>query len=117
MLALKEDCVYCRQSLPLYRRLSQMARQPEALFSLVVIGGEPAKRLTEYLRSEGIEAAAVLQVPLQKHITGTPTIVLCDQKGVVQQVWTGLLAKEMELAVAHAVTAQSRGKGKADDNQ
>jgi hypothetical protein len=113
VLALREDCVYCQQSLPLYRSLSQMARQSEALFSLVVIGGEPAERLTEYLQSEGIEAAAVLEVPLQKHVTGTPTIVLCDQNGDVQQVWTGLLAKEMELTVVDAVTAQSRGVGES----
>jgi len=116
VLALREDCVYCRQSLPLYRTLSQMARQRETLFSLLVIGGESADGLTEYLQSEGIEPAAVLNVPLQKYITGTPTIVLCDQNGAVQQVWTGLLGKEMERAVVDAVTAQSRREGQADGN-
>ena len=70
---------------------------------MIVVGLEPIETLTGYLSSHQLETDAVVSVnPGTLKVSGTPTLVLVDNKGKVTKQWPGAL-REREADVEAAL--------------
>jgi hypothetical protein len=85
---LKKDCVYCTESAPFYRQLIAEAakRNVRSLAILPNSIGE-AEAYLNYLQLP-IEHVQTGSLPSYK-ISGTPTVLFVDHKGIVKSVWFG----------------------------
>lgn len=97
VLVLSESCRYCTESAPFYRRLvaSSAGTNPViAVFPQDVATGR------NYLNGLGISVNEIKQVsPESIGTRATPTIVLVNSRGVVEDVWVGKLPPQKEEAV------------------
>jgi hypothetical protein len=101
VLALREGCHFCAESVPFYQRLTKaMAKAPQThLFA--VLPGDPADS-KQYLNGLGVPVPVD---DIRKHDLGnlkvpyTPTLLVLDRDGVVREVFVGKLsaAKETEV--------------------
>ncbi|HEY2912648.1 MAG TPA: hypothetical protein VGK21_04765 [Candidatus Angelobacter sp.] len=102
VLALSTDCHFCTESAPFYRRVAIASQKQE--LSLVAVFPQPVEQARSYLSHEELLLNEVLQVPLSNiQVSGTPTLLLIDQKGVVQRVWIGKLSATQEKDVLSTI--------------
>ncbi len=95
VLVLQADCPYCTASVPFYRDLiaanASGATQFIAVFPHAVSVGR------EVLKSHGLDIQTVSQANLRSlGISGTPTLLLVNQQGVVKRTWIGQLSAVRE---------------------
>jgi hypothetical protein len=96
ILFLQSTCKFCTDSMPFYRRLSEIPRRGR----LVVMGTESRERLEAYLAAHQFKPDRVIVVtPQATKVRGTPTILVVDTNGVVVEAWGGQLDSARELAV------------------
>lgn len=96
VLALKKGCRFCTESAAFYQRLAQQAvdRKNVRLLAVFPDSPEEAKQYLDTLKVPiDIKQSKILGV------RGTPTLILVDSKGVVQQSWVGRLPSEVEIEV------------------
>lgn len=104
ILAVSTNCHYCSESAPFYRRLA--SELPRRRVHLTALLPQDAAEGQKYLRSLNVPVSDVRQAPLKKlKIRGTPTLLLVDERGIVRQVWEGMLSPERERQVFEAVGA------------
>jgi hypothetical protein len=93
VMALQTTCHFCSDSAPLYRQLAAASAGPE----LVVVTPQSIEEGNKYLKSLAIPIADVRQVNLPDiGVRATPTLVLVDDSGTVQQAWQGKLPPNAE---------------------
>jgi len=85
---LMKDCVYCKTSAPLYRDLiSEGAKRQVQMLAILP---NPLAEGREYVRELNLQIADVRSGPLTSYkISGTPTVLLVNDKGIVQSAWFG----------------------------
>lgn len=89
VLALSTECHFCKESTPFYRRLRE---KPGMRLRIVAVLPQSMAAAEQYLNSEGVRVDQVEQVQLPEvGIRGTPTMLLVDGRGIVTNIWTGLL--------------------------
>lgn len=109
LLVLSRDCRYCTESAPFYQRLTrETAGHPDihmiALFPQEVAEGR------KYLDDLGITVHEVRQAAPSSTGAGvTPTLILVDGSGVVQNSWVGKLAAPEESEVLNRLMGSSPG--------
>ena len=112
VIALQQDCAYCSESAPFYRRVVQETRG-NARIGLIAVLPQEAGQARDYLHGLGIDIGEVRQIPLRSvGVAGTPTLALVDNKGIVVQSWLGKLSASRESEVLSAVAkngGQSHG--------
>lgn len=98
VLALAPDCDFCRQNLPLYKRLTIDANDGRALRCVVLFPDFVSlNRAQKYIKENGLSVAGVATVSLPAlHISGTPTLLLLDRRGQIQGIWNGKLREDRE---------------------
>jgi hypothetical protein len=104
MLALSTQCHFCDDSSGFYRRLSREAAA--AGVPIVAVFPQSADEARTYWMNHSLPLAVVefVQVPEDRlPISGTPTVVLLDRKGVVLRAWTGKQPASGEAEIIHAV--------------
>jgi hypothetical protein len=95
ILALSTNCHFCTESAPFYRRVA-VASQKHGL-PLVAVFPQSVEEARSYLSHQELSFNEVLQAPLSNiQVSGTPTLLLISQQGVVQRVWIGKLSAEQE---------------------
>lgn len=98
VLVLSTTCHYCKESSGFYRKLTEDCRSSHA--RTVAFFPQTPQEAQAYLKAEDVQVDEVKQANFQSlQIGGTPTLLLVDNKGVVQKVWLGKLpeAKEKEV--------------------
>lgn len=92
VLALSTYCPYCKASAAFYRSLADAGRAKG--LHLMAVFREPASIFTPIKSSFGIEnISEVREVNLgQMGVSATPTVLLVNEKGIVQDVWRGQLS-------------------------
>ncbi|HEX8150573.1 MAG TPA: hypothetical protein VF591_25540 [Pyrinomonadaceae bacterium] len=86
LLALSTACHFCTESGPFYQRLVR-ERGETRLVALVPQAEEEGQA---YLRGLGVGIDEVRHIGFRDMgLTGTPTLLLVDEKGVVSDVWVG----------------------------
>jgi thiol-disulfide isomerase/thioredoxin len=107
VLVLSTQCHFCSDSAPFYRRLAQAARNKVKVVALLP---QTAAQARQYLRGEGVAVDEVRQVSLESlGVRGTPTLLLVDGAGVVQEQWVGRLQSNQEAQVLSALNGSSGG--------
>jgi hypothetical protein len=105
VIALKIGCTYCEQSMPFYRKLSEM----EANTQLVVVFPDKKEAVENYLAMHKLRIRAISGLPLKSlKVGGTPTLILLDGNGRVLRSWAGLLSARGEEDVLKHLTAPER---------
>ncbi len=108
LLYLKADCQYCTLSLPFYRRLARETRlQGSGRVQLSMVTSDSRETATEYSKVNSLGGIGIVSIPPQLisrlKLPGTPTLVLVDSRGTVNQVWLGQLDATREEEVVQAL--------------
>ena len=91
-LFFRQECGFCQASLPFYTELSQLRDSFGGRLRLIVAGPDEARGLREFLLKNDVAPDHIQSLPLASAgVSGTPTLALLDQRGIVQQLWVGQL--------------------------
>ena len=109
ILALNSSCHYCQDSMPFYQGLVQGQPKDRQDLDIIAVFPNDAEAVQQLLRQEALSIRGIPAVPLdQLGVVGTPTLILVDGEGRVQQSWVGLLTPRQQLEVLTAVSASAQ---------
>ena len=93
VLALHIGCIHCEREMKFYERLVSLLKTNSASVHIVAIFPDSEEQVsTEYSRRlVGIQKTSGVDFS-QLHVLGTPTLILLDRDGVVQDRWIGELS-------------------------
>ncbi|HEU4508730.1 MAG TPA: hypothetical protein VFR78_10865 [Pyrinomonadaceae bacterium] len=95
LLVLSDNCRYCTDSAPFYKRLVEQAGERGS--RVIAALPEDLNTSKAYLNRLGVSVADVLQAdPSSLGTRATPTVLLLDHSGIVKDVWVGQLSPEKE---------------------
>jgi hypothetical protein len=95
ILALSKDCRYCSESASFYQKIVNQ-RQGKSLKVIAVLP-QDTQSGQNYLNGLGVAVDEIRQTSLSSiQVSGTPTLLLVDQNGVVKEVWVGKLPSDKE---------------------
>jgi hypothetical protein len=104
LLVLKAGCHFCSNSADFYRRLTTAIGAQTHAKAVAVLPGD-IEDSNNYLASLDVHIKDVRQSLLgQLNVTGTPTLLLVNRKGVVTKSWVGQLPPHKEKEVMSAVS-------------
>jgi hypothetical protein len=103
VLAIRKGCHFCQDSLPFYKRLSELEKSNTLhAHLLAVMPDDPASGVAA-LQSGGVIAQGIFNQPLNSiQVSGTPTLLLLDRNGRVVKAWVGELTSQREREVIAA---------------
>ncbi|MFZ0774038.1 MAG: hypothetical protein WCA49_21640 [Candidatus Sulfotelmatobacter sp.] len=105
VVAVRDGCVYCERSYPLYRRLEDLERDNHLKAHILMVMPDDSTRAGAVLSSHGITSQAIAGTPLSNiKVSGTPTLLLVDASGRLLQSWIG----ELDASKTDALIAQLR---------
>jgi thioredoxin-related protein len=103
LLVLQENCHFCTESMPFYKKLTEKA-QANTKTKLIALFPDSVEKSRNYLKSQNIEIASVRQFNFTKiGVGGTPTLILVDEQGKVADSWVGKLPPEVEEKVLQKI--------------
>lgn len=103
LLALSSTCHFCTQSAPFYQRVVKERGDTQ----LVALLPQSAEEGRSYLEQLNITVADVRQASLARlGLSGTPTLILVSERGIVSDVWVGALAPSKENEVLSRLRAE-----------
>ena len=109
VLVLRKGCHFCEDSAPFYQRLAGMQKQGGSASPIVAVFPDSAEVVEHVVQSEGLEIQTVSGVSFEGlKISGTPTLLLVDKRGVVLNSWIGVLSPRQELEVIKAMVCADR---------
>ncbi len=95
LLVVSKGCHYCTESAPFYQRLVK-----ETTVQWVALLPQGIEEGKKYISSLGVTINEVQQANLEAlGVSGTPTLILVDGKGLVIDTWIGKLPPEIETEV------------------
>lgn len=90
VLVLSTGCHYCTASGPFYQHLTRFASEHQT--NVVALLPQPKSESVKFLSELGVNISSVEQAePGSVGVSGTPTLLLVDDKGVVRHVFVGQL--------------------------
>jgi thioredoxin-related protein len=105
VVAVRDGCVYCERSYPLYKRLEDLERDNHLKAHILMVMPDDSIRAAALLSSHGITSQTIAGTPLTDiKVSGTPTLLLVDADGRLLQSWIG----ELNASKADALIAQLR---------
>jgi len=105
VIAVRDGCVYCERSYPLYRRLQSLEHDNQLKAHLLMVTSDEPTRAAALLSSQGITSQAITNMPLSNiKVSATPTLLLVDANGRLLQSWVG----ELGASKSDALIAQLR---------
>jgi thioredoxin-related protein len=105
VLGLQTTCHYCTESGPFFQKLALAASGSTKIVAVLPQSIEQSK---EYLSKLGVRVDEVRTAPLSSiSVSGTPTMMLVDEKGVVKNVWVGKLPDEQQSQVLSAISPRT----------
>jgi len=103
VLALSNKCHFCTESAPFYQKLTRELADQKKVRVLAVFP-QNTDEGKKYLDGLNVPIAEVEQATLDSlGVRGTPTLVIVDKSGTVQQSWVGRLTAERETEVLNRV--------------
>jgi len=105
LLALSDQCHFCSESAPFYQRLStELAQRGD--IRLIAVFPQQVGDSKQYLTKLGVPISDVRQATLDSlGVRGTPTVIIVDKNGKVQQSWVGRLSPDKESEVLSRIKA------------
>jgi hypothetical protein len=106
VLGLQTSCHFCTESGPFLQKLLGAAAGSTRI---VAVLPQPVSESEEYLARLGVRVDEIRSLPLSSlGVNGTPTLLLVDSKGTIQNVWIGKLASSREAEVLSAIAPGPR---------
>lgn len=104
VLGISTVCHFCEQNMPFYKTLSGLeAPGRVALYTIFPQSSDEAKT---FLQAKGVSPNGVISSPLSNYkIEGTPTLLLVDASGKVEQAWVGALDAGRQADVLNKIRA------------
>ena len=103
IVALNEQCRFCTESAPFYKRLIEKANGNKDLQVIAVLPQDPANA-RRYLDSLGVAFNDIKFSELRKiGISATPTLLLLDDRGAITASWVGALTVDQENEVLRRI--------------
>ena len=102
ILGLQASCRLCADSAPFYKRLIENSRDK----NIKIVAALPSslEESQAYFQKLGINGLEIKQTSLDKlQISGTPTLILVNQKGEVINRWVGVVPSFKEEEVMNAI--------------
>ena len=98
VLALQTTCHFCNESAPFYKRLVEFVKDKN--IKIVAIFPQSGEESTAHLNHLGVTGMEVKQAPVSLlETSGTPTLVITNDKGEVTNYWIGRLSRNEETEV------------------
>jgi hypothetical protein len=110
VLALSTNCHYCTESMPFYKRLTEIKQGPETSFQLLTFFPQDPAAATAYLKEHGVSSDLIMSGPKSFSnlgVAGTPALLLVNEKGVVQEAWLGKLSEKEQAEVISKLKSAS----------
>ncbi len=105
VVAVRQGCIYCERSYPLYRRLEGLEHDSRLKAHMLIVMPDDPANAAALLTSQGIVSQSVPNTTLSDiKVSGTPTLLLVDANGRLLQSWVG----ELDVSKAEALVAQLR---------
>src|ERR1044072_616270 len=99
VLALSNKCHFCTESAPFYQKLTRELSDQKNV-RVVAVFPQDTNEGTKYLDGLNVPLAEGAQATLDAlGVRGTPTLVIVDKSGKVEQSWVGRLTAERETEV------------------
>lgn len=91
LVALNTNCSFCKESLPLYRKLIE-ANKSNKTFRIVAIFPDSPEEVKSYVRANDFAVDTIGEVKLGSlGISGIPSLILLNRNGKVDDFWIGKL--------------------------
>ncbi|HLM60133.1 MAG TPA: hypothetical protein VK308_04970 [Pyrinomonadaceae bacterium] len=98
VLALQTGCHFCNESAPFYKRITQTVQNKNV--KLVAVFPTSKEESAAHLSELGLQQIEVKQSSLGNlQISGTPTLILINDKGEITNYWVGKLTPDREIEV------------------
>jgi thioredoxin-related protein len=98
VLVLQKGCHYCSESAPFYQRLAQTTAAKGV--KLIAVLPQSTDEGHEYLNTLSVPIIDIRQASLSSlNVSGTPTLILVNDKGEVAASWVGKLPSDKESEV------------------
>ena len=92
LIALNTNCSYCRESLPFYRKLVLANGLSNDSLHIVAVFPNQADEVARYAKENELILDTITDLEFSRFkISGTPTMVLVNQSGEVNDFWIGKL--------------------------
>jgi hypothetical protein len=99
VVALSATCHFCEQSAPFYQKL--LTEQKNGTWQSILLFPQPTEQAVSYVNKHNYYSPLILHADFTElGVTGTPTLLLVDENGVVLDEWIGLLSPGEEADVA-----------------
>jgi len=90
LIALKKGCHFCEESMPFYRRLLTMQQSGQLNARIVAVFPDGPADVTDVMESQKLSIPSFSAMHLDTfRVSGTPTLILVDQRGRVVKPWIG----------------------------
>lgn len=104
VLAIREGCHFCANSLPFYKRLADLEKSNTLHAHVLAVMPNDQNSAAKELQSGGVVVDGVFNQPLSSiQVSGTPTLLLLDTNGRVAKAWVGQLTPQGEKKLITAV--------------
>ena len=104
VLALQTTCHFCNESTPFYKRLIESVKDKN--IKIVAVLPQSVEESTAHLTKLGLSGLEIKQAPISVLDTsGTPTLIITNQKGEVTNFWVGKLPPEKETEVINTLNS------------
>lgn len=98
VLVLQTTCGFCNASMPFYKRLMELSREKN--INYIAVFPQTVEEGTRHLSKYGVAGLTVVQSDIDKfEASGTPTLIITNDKGVIERVWVGKLTPDKESEV------------------
>jgi thioredoxin-related protein len=104
ILALQADCRFCNDSAPFYKRVIETVRTKNV--KLVAVFPTGIEKSITHLKELGLDGMEVKQSSLGSlQVSGTPTLILTNEKGEITDYWVGKLSLDKETEVINKLNS------------
>lgn len=99
VVVLSTRCHWCKESVPLYQKVSTLHKATKAAFQLIAVSADTEEELSRFLSANLIEVDKIIPaVEARLGIRATPTVLLVNRQGRVVSSWQGAMRSSDESA-------------------
>ncbi len=104
ILALQTGCHFCNESAPFYKRLIETIKDKDV--KIVAVFPTSIEESKAHLNELGLTGLEVKRSPLENiQVSGTPTLILTNDKGEIMNFWLGKLTPDKEAEVINKLSS------------
>ena len=113
VLALRNGCHFCEDSMPFYRRLAQLEQSNQIGVHLIAVFPDDPAVVHQLVETQQLTIEVLPRFELgQVKVQATPTLMLVDEHGRVSKVWMGQLPAAEEAEVIAAISKPPAAESK-----